>query len=554
MTAKRNAQEHLERLFQPRVAMAERLQHLACLRSDPEFGPIVDGVLLEKMDHQHRALERAEDSIRQAQAAVEKLSALPWFPASFIQLVQVGSTQRALVREGAVSRIVEIGAGIDPASLCPCEEVLLGQHQNIILGRMGAGASYRSGEICCFKNPLPDGRILVTCQGEDIGLHAPAALGKTLRKGDLVLCDRVTNVAVERVEQEAATHLFLEGTPRETFADVGGLEPQINKIKNALLLHWQHPELARKYQLARTGSILLCGPPGTGKTLIARAFANFIASLAPSGNSLFASIKPLELHSMWYSESERAYREVFRVARERGTSERPVVLFFDEIDAVGSTRGQSLMRAHDNVLTALITELDGLQERGNVLVVAATNRRDALDPALVRPGRLGDLVLEVPRPKRVAAREIFARHLDRGIPFARNGHGDDLAATRAEIIEACLASIYAPNAEELATIVFRDNSRRGVRPPDLTSGAVIANICRSAKSKACEREIAGSAEAGLCAEDLLLAANEEFGAAARGLTVLNCRQHLELPQDLDVVRVEPALRKVSQPLRYLQAA
>ena len=107
------------------------------------------------------------------------------------------------------------------------------------------------------------------------------------------------------------------------------------------------------------------------------------------------NVKPAGLHSMWYGQSEANYREAFRVAREAGAREPevPVVMFFDEVDAVGGARGDWGHRVDDRVLTAFMAELDGLESRGNVLVIAATNRRDALDPALLRPGRLGDLVL-----------------------------------------------------------------------------------------------------------------------------------------------------------------
>jgi proteasome-associated ATPase len=555
MTTKRHTDEHLEELFQPGGSTAEKLKKLQRFREDPELSQWVDVMLLERIARQHQALAQAETNMREAQAVIDKVTAPPWYPACFIRLVQTGQAQRALVREGTVTRLVAVGDGVDPASLCACDEVYLSQNQNMLLGRMQARPSWRSGETCSVKNMLGDGRLVVVCRGEELVVHAPPSLrGASLKEGDQVLCDLATGIALEHLERQATSHLFLETTPPETFADVGGLDAHIQRIKDALLLHWQNPQVAKKYQLPRTGAILLCGPPGTGKTLIARAFANFIGSLAPSGQSLFANIKPGELHSMWYAESERNYREMFRLAREKGTIERPVVLFFDEIDAIGSSRGQSHMRVNDTVLTSLIAELDGLHERGNVLVVAATNRRDALDPALVRPGRLGDLVLEVPRPNRPAAREIFAKHLQAEIPFACNGHGNDLAATRAEVIGACLARIYSPNAEELATVAFRDGSRRSVRPVDLMSGAVIANICRNAKRKACQRELSQSGEAGLTAEDLLLAIGEEFCSVARGITVFNCRQHLELPQDLDVVKVEPVARKVTQPQRFLQAA
>jgi proteasome-associated ATPase len=223
-------------------------------------------------------------------------------------------------------------------------------------------------------------------------------------------------------------------------------------------------------------------------------------------------------------------------------------MFFDEVDSVGMLRGRTNAQVDDRVLTAFMAELDGLTGRGNIIVVGATNRRDALDPALLRPGRLGDLVLDIPRPKMKAAGDIFAKHLRQDIPYASNGH----STSRDEIITAVLSWIYAPNGEgELASLQFRDGKRRSVRAADLVSGAIIANIVNSAIERACTREVETN-EPGLRTDDVLAAMADEFEAAMRVLTPANCRYHLtDLPQDMDVVSVEPVVRKVKQPHRYL---
>src|SRR5712671_5336753 len=138
------------------------------------------------------------------------------------------------------------------------------------------------------------------------------------------------------------------------------------------------------------------------------------------------------------------------------------------------------------------------------------------------------------------------------IPYAQNGHGDDIAATRSAITEAAVAAIFTPNGEnELATITFRDGKRRPVRAADLVSGAVIANITRVAVERACQRDVETGAP-GLTWEDVALSISQEFESAGRSLTPANCRHHLAgLPHDLDVVNVEPTARKVSRPQRFL---
>ncbi|MCC6772701.1 MAG: hypothetical protein IT360_16025 [Gemmatimonadaceae bacterium] len=201
--------------------------------------------------------------------------------------------------------------------------------------------------------------------------------------------------------------------------------------------------------------------------------------------------------------------------------------------------------------------MDGLESRGNFLVVRATNRRDALDPALLRPGgRLGDIVLEVPRPNRHAAREIFARHLPASTPFAVRDDDDPSSDRRDAIIDAGVSRIYAPNGHgELVTLTLRDGKRRQVTAADLVSGAVIANIARRAVERACPREVESGA-VGLEVSDILEAVDLEFESAARTLTPSNCRRFLErLPQDVDVVRVDrPVASTTRRAYRFLSVA
>jgi len=190
------------------------------------------------------------------------------------------------------------------------------------------------------------------------------------------------------------------------------------------------------------------------------------------------------------------------------------------------------------VTTSFASELDGLEGRGNILVIGATNRRDALDPAIARPGRLGDLIMEIPRPGMAGAAGIFDKHLPEGIPYA--GSVDDDAVRRRAAIDAVASQLYAPNGMgEVVTVTFRDGTRRGLTTRDVISGANIANIARSAIERACVRDIEGG-EIGVQVGDLLDAARDEIDAAVTALTPASCHLYLSgLPQDLGVVRSSP---------------
>jgi proteasome-associated ATPase len=536
--------------FDNDLSLDQRTAVLQDLRTTDDVCAQIDRWMLERMCRQHDGLLEAQHHQQRLKELLEKLGATPWFPALFLQACSTSLGPRAIVQFNNIRRLVGFANGVDGASFGPGDEVFLANELNVIVGKSPNNLP-RGGETAVFERKTDDGRIVLRHHDDEIVVDAAQSLKEvTINHGDQVRFDRASWLAFERIDRSKGGHLFLEDTPRTTFTEIGGLDTEIARIQRSINLHIFHGATARKYGLRPKGSLLLAGPSGTGKTMIARALANWLATLSPSRRSRFMNIKPAGLHSMWYGQSEANYREAFRIARVAGESEPavPVVMFFDEVDSAGMSRGRTNAQVDDRVLTAFMAELDGLTGRGNIIVVGATNRRDALDPALLRPGRLGDLVLDIPRPKMKAAGDIFAKHLRQDIPYASNGH----STSRDEIITAVLSWIYAPNgAGELASLQFRDGKRRSVRAADLVSGAIIANIVNSAIECACTREVETN-EPGLRTDDVLTAVADEFEAAVRVLTPANCRYHLtDLPQDMDVVSVEPVVRRVKQPHRYL---
>ena len=219
--------------------------------------------------------------------------------------------------------------------------------------------------------------------------------------------------ALREVEPSALREVFTE-IPDVRWSDVGGLQDAKRALTETIVWPVQHPEIFRQAATSPPKGVLLSGPPGSGKTLLAKAVAN------ETGVN-FISVKGPELLSKWVGESEKALRQVFRKARQAS----PCVIFFDEIDALVPIRGAGAEVA-ERLLSQFLTELDGVEELRGVTVVAATNRPDMLDPALLRAGRL-EVRLELALPDEAARREIFAIHT-RGKPLADDVDLDRLAA------------------------------------------------------------------------------------------------------------------------------
>ncbi|MBI4154057.1 AAA family ATPase, partial [Candidatus Woesearchaeota archaeon] len=203
--------------------------------------------------------------------------------------------------------------------------------------------------------------------------------------------------AMKMVEPSAMREVLIE-IPKVTWDDVGGLEDMKRQLKEAIEWPLKYPSSFARLGIRPPTGILLFGPPGTGKTLLAKAVAN-------ESGANFISVKGPELLSMWVGESERHVREVFRRARQVA----PAIIFFDEIDAFVPKRGASDSRATERVVSQLLSEMSGLEELKDVVVIAATNRPDLIDPALLRPGRFDQQIL-VPAPDESARYEILRVH------------------------------------------------------------------------------------------------------------------------------------------------
>lgn len=194
----------------------------------------------------------------------------------------------------------------------------------------------------------------------------------------------------------------LRGVPQVTYEDIGGLREETQKVREMIELPLRHPEIFEKLGVEAPKGVLLYGPPGTGKTLLAKAVAN-------ESSAHFISISGPEIMSKFYGESEARLREIFKEAREKS----PTIVFIDEIDSIAPKREEVTGEVERRVVSQLLSLMDGLEARGKVIVIAATNRQNALDPALRRPGRFDrEIEIKVPSKKgRLEILQIHTRHM-----------------------------------------------------------------------------------------------------------------------------------------------
>ena len=222
----------------------------------------------------------------------------------------------------------------------------------------------------------------------------------------------VTQKTIFHIAEKGET---LRGVPQVTYEDIGGLKEEIQKVREMIELPLRHPEIFEKLGIEAPKGVLLHGPPGTGKTLLAKAVAN-------ETNAHFISISGPEIMSKFYGESEARLREIFKEAKEKA----PSIIFIDEIDSIAPKREEVTGEVERRVVSQLLSLMDGLEARGKVIVIAATNRPNAIDPALRRPGRF-DREIEIKVPDKRGRLEILQIHT-RNMPLDTDVDQDRVAA------------------------------------------------------------------------------------------------------------------------------
>lgn len=369
---------------------------------------------------------------------------------------------------------VSVSPLIDVERLSAGVEVLLNENFTVV----AILETERTGEIARVKEVLPDDRLVILSRGEDERLVtlSEAAREKAehpARVGDAVIVDLRTGTATEIVPLSEVEDVVLEETPDVSYSDIGGLDGQIEQIRDAVELPFLHADLFREHGLAAPKGILLYGPPGCGKTMIAKAVAS---SLAGETTASFLNIKGPELLNKYVGETERHIRVIFSRARERASAGHPVVVFFDEMEALFRTRGTGVSSdVETTIVPQLLAEIDGVESLDNVIVIGASNREDMIDPAILRPGRL-DVKIRVQRPSAEGAKEILRIHLGGRLPLRADTvaeHGGREQTLEA-LIGAVAGRLYPAHA-------------------GLVSGAVLSNIVDRAK-KAAIKEFLASGE------------------------------------------------------------
>src|SRR4051795_478279 len=467
-------------------------------------------------------LREAREHIAALREEVEKLTMPPSAYGTFLGTNDDGTVD--IFTAGRKMR-VSVHPEVELDTITRGQEVALNESLNVVLAR----AADVSGEVVVLKELLEGkNRALIVGRADEERVCELAAslMGEKLRAGDHLLMDGRSGLLVERIPRPEVGELVLEEVPDVTYADVGGLDDQIDAIKDAVELPYLYAEMFHEHELQPPKGILLYGPPGCGKTLIAKAVANSLAQRVSertgdtTARSFFLNIKGPELLNKYVGETERQIRLIFQRAREKSEEGYPVIVFFDEMDSLFRTRGTGISSdIESTIVPQLLAEIDGVELLKNVIVIGASNREDLIDPAILRPGRL-DVKIKIERPDEDSAKQIFQQYLTSNLPIADSElklAGGDPATAVTRMIDRAVDNMYATGDEnKFLEVTYQNGDKELLYFKDFSSGAMIENIVRRAKKLSIKRTTAGG-ERGIVVDDMLDSIKQEF------------REHEDLP-------------------------
>ena len=496
---------------------------------------------------ERRRLRGELSTAQKARAAAEQelLAALapPWVPGLVLRVYGgegEGQGRQLDVVAAGRRQLVNVCPELADQAFAAGDDVFLSRELNVVVGRdAGVGST---GHVSVVAEIAGDAVVLEGSGDEESVALCAASLSGALAPGDRVLCRAEFPLVVERLGRRSELGFVSEPVPDVSFDDVGGLDDLVGRIRRHLDLHLLHREHVAAYQLETRHGMVLAGPPGVGKTLVAKATANYVAR--HGGGARFLSVPPGALRAMYYGQAEARIRGLFTLARQ---TPGICVMYFDELDSFGRRGGGIGSEIDSRVLGAFLAELDGIGSADNVLCIAATNRLDLVDAALLRGGRFGDAIYEVPRPGRTAARQILACYLRPDLPYQ--------SADAASLVEACTSWLFAPEggAGVLAMATLANSDQHEVRARDVLSGALLASSVETAKHAAAWRQVQGGGP-GLSLDDVIDALDDALLAEARKLESASvARETLAFPGAHEIVHVTlPADRLRRQ--RVLRAA
>ena len=399
------------------------------------------------------------------------------------------------------------------------QEVIVNSGMNVV----NIKNAERHGDVVKIKEQIDDELAIVNLRTDEerVVRVAESLKGETLKIGDNVLLNHTTSMVMEKLPKREVEDLLLEEVPDIGYTDIGGLDEQINAIRDAIELPYLYPKEYEEFNLSPPKGVLLYGPPGCGKTLIARAVASSIAERVrkESGREdvrgYFINIKGPELLNKYVGETERKIREVFQKAREKSKEGFPVIIFFDEMDSLFRSRGMGISSDMESTLVPqFLSEIDGVENLRDVIVIGASNRQDLLDPAVLRPGRL-DIKIKIDRPNLEGAKDIFGIYLTSDLPFVEAAHQQfdgDTQAIADHFIDAAVHEMYATTEENrFIEVTYARGERETLFFKDFVSGAMIENIVSRAKKTAIKRFIGSDGtDKGMCLDDVKDAIREEY--------------------------------------------
>ena len=458
-------------------------------------------------------LREARDQLVALKEEVEKLSQPPSGYGTFIESYE--DNQVDVVTNGRKLR-VNVSPDVDVTKLQRGVEVMLNEAMNVI----GVCDFEIQGEVVVLKERFDEGRALVIARTDEERVIEIAEPLKDvyLRAGDSLLLEPKSGHALEKLPKPEVEELILEEVPDISYEDIGGLDGQIEEIRDAVELPYLYGDLFKEHKLDPPKGILLYGPPGCGKTLVAKAVANSLAKkvAAKLGSddrrSYFLNIKGPELLNKYVGETERQIRMIFQRAKEKSEEGVPIIVFFDEMDSLFRTRGSGISSdIESTIVPQLLAEIDGVESLKNVIVIGASNREDLIDPAILRPGRL-DVKIKIERPDERSAEAIFAKYLTNELPISqkeieRHGNVDD--ALKSIIAETVVTMYSDDDKNRFLEVTYANGDKEVLYFKDFSSGAMIENIVRRAKKTAIKRAIAGEPK-GINLDDMLEAIIQEY--------------------------------------------